>query len=119
MRTNLVAGVVCLGVAATLMQTSTGSLKFGAITSAKAQTIPKSLEEGGTESALKQRKNNWTVGLAGGILSGTYMQFAAELAQVLDDGDNLRVLPIVTYGAASNLDDLLYLRNVDCAGTHS
>jgi TRAP-type uncharacterized transport system substrate-binding protein len=41
------------------------------------------------------------------------------LAQVLDDGDNLRVLPIVTYGAASNLDDLLYLRNVDVAVTQS
>jgi hypothetical protein len=26
-------------------------------------------------------------------------------------GDNLRVIPIVTYGAASNLDDLLYLRS--------
>jgi TRAP-type uncharacterized transport system substrate-binding protein len=38
---------------------------------------------------------------------------ADELAQVLDDGDNLRVVPIVTYGAASNLDDLLYLRQVD------
>jgi hypothetical protein len=35
------------------------------------------------------------------------------LAEVLDDGDNLRVIPIVTYGAASNLDDLLYLRNSD------
>jgi hypothetical protein len=47
------------------------------------------------------------------------MTFANELAQVLDDGDNLRVLPIVTYGAASNLDDLLYLRNVDIAVTQS
>jgi hypothetical protein len=41
------------------------------------------------------------------------------MAQVLDDGDNLRVLPIVTYGAASNLDDLLYLRGVDVAITQS
>ena len=53
------------------------------------------------------------------ILSGTYMTFADELAEVLDDGDNLRVLPIVTYGAASNLDDLLYLRGVDVAVTQS
>jgi TRAP-type uncharacterized transport system substrate-binding protein len=59
------------------------------------------------------------VGVAGGLLSGTYMRFADELAQVLDDGDNLRVLPIVTYGAASNLDDLLYLRGVDVAVTQS
>src|SRR5262249_37313096 len=50
---------------------------------------------------------------------GTYMTFADELAQVLDDGDNLRVLPIVTYGAASNLDDLLYLRGVDVAVTQA
>src|SRR5262245_14667595 len=68
---------------------------------------------------MKVRKNNWTVGVAGGQLSGTYMTFANELAEVLDDGDNLRVLPIVTYGAASNLDDLLYLRNVDVAVTQS
>jgi TRAP-type uncharacterized transport system substrate-binding protein len=45
--------------------------------------------------------------------------FASELAEVLDDGDNLRVLPIVTYGAASNLDDLLYLSNVDVAVTQA
>jgi TRAP-type uncharacterized transport system substrate-binding protein len=86
---------------------------------ARAQTIPKSLEQGGPEAVLRNVKNAWTVGVAGGQLSGTYMTFANELAQVLDDGDNLRVLPIVTYGAASNLDDLLYLRNVDIAVTQS
>ena len=47
------------------------------------------------------------------------MTFANELAEVLDDGDNLRILPIVSYGAASNLDDLLYLRGVDVAVTQS
>ena len=86
---------------------------------AHAQVVPKSLEQGGTDAALKQRKNDWTVGVAGGILSGSYMTFADELAQVLDDGDNLRILPIVTYGAASNLDDLLYLHGVDVVMTQS
>jgi TRAP-type uncharacterized transport system substrate-binding protein len=83
------------------------------VSPAHAQAIPKSLEQGGTDAALRERRNAWTVGVAGGQLSGTYMTFADELAQVLDDGDNLRVIPIVTYGAASNLDDLLYLRQVD------
>jgi len=41
------------------------------------------------------------------------------LAEVLDDGDNMRVIPIVTYGAASNMDDLLYLRQVDIAVTQA
>src|SRR5437773_12350071 len=68
---------------------------------------------------MRLRKNNWTVGVAGGQLSGTYMTFANELAEVLDDGDNLRVIPIVTYGAASNLDDLLYLQQVDVAVTQA
>ena len=89
------------------------------VASAQAQTVPKSLEQGGTSTALKERKNAWTVGLAGGQLSGTYMTFADELAQVLDDGDNLRVLPVVTHGAASNLDDLLYLRHIDLVMTQS
>ena len=90
-----------------------------ALPPAQAQKIPKSLEEGGSDAAQRDKKNNWTVGVAGGQLSGTYMTFANELAEVLDDGDNLRVIPIVTYGAASNMDDLLYLRQIDVAVTQA
>ena len=53
------------------------------------------LQEGGSDAAIKQRKNAWTVGIAGGLIDGTYMRFADELGKVLDDGDNLRVLPMV------------------------
>lgn len=86
---------------------------------ANAQTIPKSIQQGGSDAVIKQRKNAWTVGIAGGLIDGTYMRIADELGKVLDDGDNLRVLPMVSYGAASNLDDLLYLRGVDLAVTQS
>jgi TRAP-type uncharacterized transport system substrate-binding protein len=89
------------------------------INAASAQAIPKSLEQSGSDAAIKKRKNAWTVGIAGGLIDGTYMRFADELGKVLDDGDNLRVLPMVSYGAASNLDDLLYLRGVDLAVTQS
>jgi TRAP-type uncharacterized transport system substrate-binding protein len=96
-----------------------GIIESGSFPSAQAQTVPKSLEQGGSDAVMRNRKNNWTVGIAGGQLSGTYMTFANELAEVLDDGENLRVIPIVTYGAASNMDDLLYLRQVDIAVTQS
>jgi len=86
---------------------------------ASAQAIPKSIQQGGSEGVIRERKNAWTVGIAGGLIDGTYMRFADELAKVLDDGDNLRILPMVSYGAASNLDDLLYLRGVDLAVTQS
>jgi TRAP transporter TAXI family solute receptor len=85
----------------------------------RAQVIPKSLQQGGSDNVIKERKNAWTVGIAGGLIDGTYMRFADELAKVLDDGDDLRILPMVSYGAASNLDDLLYLRGVDIAVTQS
>jgi uncharacterized protein len=86
---------------------------------AGAQVVPKSIQEGGSDAALRERKNAWTVGIVGGLISGTYMRFADEMAAALDDGDNLRILPIVSYGAASNLDDLLYLHGVDAAITQS
>src|SRR5262245_26138876 len=104
----------------TVITTFILGLVYGwAISPAAAQAIPKSLQEGGTENAIKTRKNTWTIGVAGGLIDGSYMRFADELGKVLDDGDNLRILPIVSYGAASNLEDLIYLRGVDVAVTQS
>ncbi|HLK83119.1 MAG TPA: TAXI family TRAP transporter solute-binding subunit [Xanthobacteraceae bacterium] len=97
-------------------------LAFGlwiSIAEVGSQTIPKSLQESGPEDVIKQRENNWTVGLAGGAFDGTYLRFADELGKVLDDGDQLRVLPIISRGAAGNLEDLLYLRGIDIAFTQS
>src|SRR5579871_97578 len=112
---------VALAIAGALLFVGAGLATFGptAPRPAYAQAIPNSLATGGTDAAVRERKNQWTVGVAGGLLSGSNMTFADEMAQVLDDGDNLRILPIVTYGAASNLDDLLYLRGVDVAITQS
>src|SRR4029434_8854605 len=43
------------------------------------------------------------------------MRLASEMARVVDDGENLHVLPIVTRGPTENLNSLLYLRGVDLA----
>jgi TRAP-type uncharacterized transport system substrate-binding protein len=113
---------VCASVLLALIGARLAGIDFphiAVVSAARAQAIPKSLEPSGNEYTVRERKNNAVVGVAGGLLSGTYMKFADELAQVLDDGDKLRVLPIVTYGAASNLEDLLYLRGVDVAITQS
>ncbi|WP_423964859.1 TAXI family TRAP transporter solute-binding subunit [Bradyrhizobium sp.] len=65
------------------------------------------------EGGKVQESNEWTVGIAGGLLEGTNIRFAAEMAKVLDDRPRLRVLPIVTYGALGNVEDLLYVKGVD------
>ena len=68
-----------------------------------------------SESKFKESLNRWTVGLAAGRVEGAPLRLAAELAQVLDDGDNLRVMPIVTRGPFDNFNDLLHLRGIDLA----
>jgi len=59
--------------------------------------------------------NAWTVGLAGGLLEGAPIRLAAEIARVVDDGDKLHVLPVVTRGPTENVNSLLYLRGIDAA----
>ena len=71
------------------------------------------------ENAKALRINNWTIGLAGGLLEGTFSKYAADLGKALDDGDNLRVLPIISYGAVGNVTDLIYLKGVDFAITYA
>jgi TRAP-type uncharacterized transport system substrate-binding protein len=68
-----------------------------------------------SEARRKEAINSNTVGLAAGRIEGAPLRFAAEMARVLDDGDNMRVLPIVTRGIFGNVFDLLYLRGVDAA----
>jgi TRAP-type uncharacterized transport system substrate-binding protein len=65
------------------------------------------------EAETVARVNNWTVGLVGGLLEGAPIRFAADIQVALDDGDNLRILPIVSRGAKNNVIDLLYLKGVD------
>jgi uncharacterized protein len=101
---------------ATLAVVST--LVFGT-SPAWVQEIPKTLQGGNSELEMKDRINAWTVGIAAGNGAGTAFQFVDEMRRVLDDGDNMRVLPIITRGIPANLDDLLYLRGVDIAVAQS
>ena len=72
-----------------------------------------------TSDPLRDDTNLWTVGVAGGLLEGTFIRYVADLAKVLDDGNNLRVIPMVTFGAVGNVTDLLNLRGIDVAITQA
>lgn len=67
------------------------------------------------EANVREKINEWTVGLAGGLLEGAPIRFATDIARVVDDGENLHVLPIVTRGPSENVEALLYLKGVDAA----
>jgi hypothetical protein len=55
-----------------------------------AQDIPQSLQQGGPDAEMKLRRNAWTVGIAGGIVEGTFFRFAEDMPRLLDDGDEMR-----------------------------
>jgi TRAP-type uncharacterized transport system substrate-binding protein len=67
------------------------------------------------EAQIRERLNAGTIGLAGGLLEGAPIRFATEIARVVNDGDAVHVLPIVTRGPTENVNDLLYLKGVDAA----
>jgi TRAP-type uncharacterized transport system substrate-binding protein len=92
----------------------------------EAQTRPRNVEDPRAPTAAAEGEdakvsevNDWTIGVAGGFFEGTFIRFAVELAKALDDGDNLRILPIVSYGGNENINDLLYLKGVDIAITYT
>jgi len=64
-------------------------------------------------AATKQALNENTVTCITGTIGGTYVQVGADLASVLDDGNNLRVLPIVGRGSVQSVADILFLQGVD------
>ena len=66
-------------------------------------------------AAQRDLVNGGVVGLISGGVTGTYIRIAADLADALDDGYELRVLPIIGKGSVRNIEDLLLLRGIDVA----
>jgi TRAP transporter TAXI family solute receptor len=65
--------------------------------------------------AQREMVNGGVVGLISGGVTGTYVRIAADLADALDDGYQMRVLPIIGKGSVRNIEDLLLLRGIDVA----
>lgn len=83
--------------------------------SPQARAVPKAL----SHQALTERLNQNTVTIITGNPNGTYLFFAYDMSAVLDDGDELRVLPVVGKGAFQNVKDVLHLKGVDLGITQS
>jgi hypothetical protein len=62
---------------------------------------------------LKKQLNENVVSIVSGNPNGGYLGIAYDIAAVVDNGDDMRVLPIVGKGAVQNLKDVLFLRGVD------
>lgn len=68
---------------------------------------------------FRVRLNENVVTIMAGSPSGTDLAIVQDLAEVLEDGDNLRVLPMVGKGPEHNIKDVMFLRNVDMGVTQA
>lgn len=83
-----------------------------------AQAQPRPVGPSGrqlTEAELRERINAWVVGVAAGKLEGAPIRLVEEISRVLDDGNEMQILPIITRGPSYNVHALLYLRGIDLA----
>jgi TRAP transporter TAXI family solute receptor len=70
-------------------------------------------------TTLRDTLNQNTVTVISGNPNGTYLYLAYDMSAVLDDGNNLRVLPVIGKGGYQNVMDVLHLRGIDLCITQS
>jgi uncharacterized protein len=68
---------------------------------------------------ISDRMNANTLTLVTGNPSLIFTAFGNDLAAVLNDGDNLRILPVTSQGAIQNVRDVRFLRGIDLGFTVS
>ena len=80
-----------------------------------AQNAPARVNAGAelSQRDLADKLNANTVSVISGNPNGTYLFLAYDMSAVLDDADELRVLPVVGKGGYGNARDVLHLKGID------
>ena len=68
---------------------------------------------------LGEQLNANTIAIISGNPNATYLSIAYDLSDVLDDGDNFRVLPVIGKGGGQNIKDVRFLKGIDLGITQS
>ena len=105
--------VLCVLVAVVLI--AAFSLQFGFTERAGAWPIPDKPNLG----SLGERLNANTIAIVSGNPNATYLTIAYDMSDVLDDGDNFRILPVIGKGGGQNLRDVRFLKGIDLGITQS
>ena len=89
--------------------------------SAYIERVPNTEHLIGVGIYKNEQPNENTIGLISGSPNSddTYLQMGYDLAEVLNDGDNLRILPIAGIGGPRNIRDVRYLKGVDIGLTQT
>jgi TRAP transporter TAXI family solute receptor len=68
---------------------------------------------------LGERLNKHTLVIVSGGLESTNLAITHQLSAVLDDGDDLRILPMVGAGGGRNIRDVRFMKGIDLAITQT
>jgi TRAP transporter TAXI family solute receptor len=85
----------------------------------KSETNVVTVAAQNTRENLRARINENVVTIMAGSPSGTDLAIVQDIAEVLDDGERLRVLPMVGKGPEQNIKDVMFLRGVDMGVTQA
>src|SRR5262245_65784366 len=84
------------------------------LSSAQAQAIqPKEKLGAPIREQLRQKMNENLLVLMCGSLGAPYIQLGHDISVVVKEGDNLRMLPVVSDGALTNVRDVVFLKGMD------
>jgi len=93
-----------------------GALSTAAADSARAEDRPSAQT---IRESYRAQLNDNTVTIMAGSAEGTDLTIVQDIAAVLDDGEHLRVVPMVGKGPSQNLKDVLFMRGVDMGITQA
>jgi TRAP transporter TAXI family solute receptor len=117
--TPCLAALFCAAVAALPATPSLAQIaptRSGVIEVAQRATVQNTASR---HAALTEQINANTVTVISGNPNGTYLYLAYDMSAVLDDGNELRVLPVIGKGGYQNVIDVLHLRGIDLCITQS
>ena len=83
------------------------------------QDIDKDPAKDGQQGALGARVNNNTIAVICGDLDATSTAIASDLSVLLDDGDNLRIMPVLGKGGGQNIRDVRFMKGIDLGITRA
>jgi branched-chain amino acid transport system substrate-binding protein len=90
-----------------------GSVRSGVDPGSVSDSFKTIFRYGTAKRSMAAQLNANTVTLMTGSFGSTYAQIGADLASGLDNGANLRVLPVLGRGSVQAVADILLLRGVD------
>jgi len=104
--------VLCVVVAVVV---TAGFSLYGVAAHPGARPIPDKPSLG----SLGERLNANTIAIVSGNPNATYLSIAYDMSDVLDDGDNFRILPVIGKGGGQNIRDVRFLKGIDLGITQS